>query len=74
MGKVQAMKKAIGADVFEKLGYAGATHAGRVVVLADDAAMTVLRREGVVGENDGLTIVGSGVAMLAQKHVEDMLF
>lgn len=74
MNKVQAMRAAIGERAFEALGYSGVTHSGAVVVLADETAMTALRVHGVVGPNDGLTIVGSGVAMRAQAHVEDLLF
>lgn len=74
MNKVQAMRAAIGEKAFEALGYAGVTHAGSVVVLADETVMTALRVHGVVGPNDGLTIVGSGVAMRAQAYVEDLLF
>lgn len=72
--KIQAMRAAIGDEAFEALGRAGVTHAGAIVQLQDLAAMTVLRREGVVGPNDGLTILGSGVAMRAQAYVEDLLF
>lgn len=74
MGKVHAMRRAIGQDAFEALGHAGVVHSGQVVVLADGEVMTVLRREGVIGPNDGLTVLGSGVAMLASAHVMDMLF
>lgn len=74
MSKVQAMRKAIGDEAFVALGYAGVTHVGSVVQLGSLAVMETLRVHGVVGEHDGLTIIGSGVAMQAQAHVEDLLF
>jgi hypothetical protein len=74
MTKIQAMRAAIGEAAFEALGYSGKVHAGAVVCLADVAVMDALRVHGVVGANDGLTILGSGLAMRAQAHVEDMAF
>jgi sugar (pentulose or hexulose) kinase len=74
MSKIAMMKREIGQEAFRALGLAGVTHSGAVVVLADGDAMARLRGAGVVGPNDGLTIVGSGLAMQAQKLIEDELF
>lgn len=74
MNKVLMMKRSISEKAFVNLGHAGVTHAGAVVVLADAETMTELRRAGVIGSNDGLTIIGSAVAGMAQEFVYDLAF
>jgi hypothetical protein len=74
MSKVLKMKREISAKAFVDLGHSGVTHAGTVVVLADGDVMTELRRAGVIGKNDGLTILGSALAGMAQEFVFDLAF
>ncbi len=74
MSKVLKMKRSISEKAFIALGHSGRTAIGQVVSLRDASAMAELRREGVVGENDGLTIIGSGVAAMAQEFVYDLAF
>ncbi len=74
MSKVMKMKSEISMKAFTDLGHSGVTHAGAVVSLADEATMTELRRAGVVGPNDGLTLIGSALAGLAQEFVFDLAF
>ncbi len=72
--RIRAMRRAIGETAFRALGLAGVTHAGAVVVLSDEAVMTALRVHGVVGSNDGLTILGSGLAGMAQEAMYAEMF
>jgi len=74
MSKVQNMKQAIGMDVFRALGLAGDDKIGYVVRLADERTMTALRVHGVIGKNDGLTILGSALAAQARAQILDELF
>lgn len=74
MNKVLKMKRALSAEAFITLGYAGVTKIGSVVSLADGEVLAELRVHGVIGENDGLTIIGSGVAAMAQEFVYDLVF
>ncbi len=74
MTKVQAMRAAIGAEAFNALGFTRSSRIGAVVQLQSLAVMRTLRVHGVIGENDGLTIVGSALAAQAQAAVEDSLF
>jgi hypothetical protein len=74
MSKLAMMKRSVSVDAFSALGRAGVTHAGRVVVLADESAMIELRRAGVVGKGDGLTVVGSALAVLASEAAFAAMF
>lgn len=74
MNKVLQMKNAISEKAFIALGHSGRVAIGGVVQLRDADVMVELRRAGIVGHNDGLTIIGSGVAAMAQEFVYDLAF
>lgn len=74
MSKVLEMKRAISAKAFVDLGHAGVTHVGQVVVLADAQVLAELRIHGVIGNEDGLTLLGSALAGMAQEFVYDLSF
>lgn len=74
MSKVQAMRAKLSATAFTDLGFAGVTRIGSVVRSRNESSMIEFRNAGVVGDNDGLTIIGSAVAEIAQGFVEDLAF
>ncbi len=74
MSKVLKMKRALSAKAFTDLGHAGVTRIGAVVQLQDASSLAELRVHGVIGENDGLTLIGSAVAGMAQEFVFDLAF
>lgn len=74
MSKVAMMRKALSADALEVLGLAGSSTIGHVIQSDRPGVMVEFRKCGVVGRNDGLTIVGSALAGIVQAEVMDALF
>jgi hypothetical protein len=74
MSKVQAMRKRLSEKAYTDLGFAGVTTIGGVVRSRNESSMIEFRKAGVVGPNDGLTIIGSAVAGMAQAFIEDIAF
>jgi hypothetical protein len=74
MSKVKAMRNKLSAQAFTDLGFTGVITIGGVVRSRNESSMIEFRNAGVVGPNDGLTIIGSAVAGMAQAFVEDIAF
>lgn len=74
MTKIQAMRAALSETAIEKLGHSRFDRIGAPVQIFDLAVMTELRVHGVVGPNDGLTVVGAALAGRLQAEVFDKAF
>ena len=72
--KVETMRGSLSAVALAALGLVRSDRIGAVVQVRDLAVMTELRKAGVVGENDGLTIVGSGLVGELQEAALKAMF
>ena len=73
MTKIEQMRKALSADAREALAVAKSDNIGTVVE-AGPSVLLELRMHGAIGERDGLTILGSGLAGRLQAEKLDLLF
>lgn len=73
MSKIEAMRKALSADARGVLAGARDDHTG-TVVQASPALLAELRIHGAIGERDGLTILGGGLAGRLKAERMDALF
>ncbi len=73
MSKIEAMRKALSADARKALAAAKNDHTGTVVD-ACPRVLAELRIHGAIGERDGLTILGGGLAGRLQMEKLDLLF
>lgn len=74
MTKIQAMRSALSTEALAVLSLAGSDKIGFVVQSGNESVMTELRKVGVIGERDGLTILGSGLAGRLQEEALNALF
>ena len=81
MTKIEAMKRALSAEALAELGVQGGEFPGFVVQIdpTKDARSTrlllaELRAHDVIGPNDGLTIIGSGLVAKLKAELLDALF
>lgn len=73
MSKIQQMRTALGAEALAALAGTRGEHAG-AIVLAPVGVLAELRVHGAIGERDGLTVLGSGLAGRLQAELLDSLF
>lgn len=79
MNKIEQMRKALSPSTLADLAKQGGEYPGFVVQInpaqPDKArALAELRVHGVIGENDGLTILGSGLVARLKAELLDALF
>ena len=81
MNKIQAMKAKLSGEARQALAELGCEHIGYVVRMKPTMNPIVARlvladlyRVGVIGANDGLTIMGSGVAAQLREELFEASF
>lgn len=78
MSKIEAMRKALSAEAIDALSGLAGEYPGFVVErplrACGERVMIELRKVGVVGDNDGLTVIGSGLAGRLRAERLDALF
>lgn len=73
MTKIEHMRRALSAEALEALAGARNDYIGTVVE-ATPRVLAELRVHGAIGERDGLTILGGGLAGRLQMEKLDLLF
>lgn len=74
MNKIDAMQLKLSESALERLSLTGRDYIGAVVQIDDEAVMTELRVHGVIGEDDGLTVLGSALAGRLQAQALEAMF